>query len=907
MNEEPLLAAGQETGCERGTFCWQPVRRPAANEETLLAAGQETGCERDEISEGSRSHMSVAYLPYPLHGGFIHDWLVAGPLSLPIADREGVGDDQEALAILRSLYDPLPGVADLPVLRGDLVVGEAKLRWEHVRCSDDHFVDLSAVHPTPRYLRAWAYVQIECPTRQEARCVLTTHGPADVWIDNTATGAGFRHLHRQEHTCSQLPLSVSFAATLEEGRNALLARFEVVAWRERPFALALRWIGLPEAARVLLPTTNPRVERYQNLEQAFAAAYLGRDLYSREDTVVVRWTDDCSQEVSLAAQVQDLSGAVYGETWGVSRPGAAFNVIRALHLRNGAYRLRLMPMPREFYEGAMRVWRDLPFDVLNAEYHSEPELGYGALRQEVLEEAALRSAGVGGELAKMELGQWTKLRPATVAETIADIQASPDGYTPDLVGLLGALQRHGAHPAFPAEWRQAIEACALEGVYGDDGVDRLSGEAHDLLRAVAAVLAGQLFPERAFSRARQTGAGLRAQGERRALAWLERAGRYGLMPWDSPGDYEASVVALTHLADLATDARLRQRATAVLDKLLFTLALHSLRGVFGSTHGRARTADIKGGRRAATAAISKLLWGEGVFNDRLLGAISLACAPSYTLPLAIVATALDRPEELWARERHGAPPAAPGEEAQAVHKVTYKTPDFMLCSALDYRPGAAGSQEHIWQATFDADAVIFVTHPVCVSEGEAHRPGFWLGNGVLPRVAQWRDLLIAVHRLPDDDWLGFTHAYFPVAAFDEHIVREGWAFARKGDGYLALTAAQGLTLVTRGDSAYRELRSYGRRNVWVCQMGRAAVDGSFAGFQEGVLARAPVFEGLTARCTTRRGEMVTFGWEGPLLVDGRAQALDGFPHYDNPYCRVDWPAERMEIRCREHQVTLQFA
>lgn len=851
--------------------------------------------------------MSIAYLPYPLHDGFVHDWLVAGPLSQPIARRERVGDDQEALAILRSLYDPLPGVADLPVLRGDLVVGETKLRWEHVRCGDDHFVDLSAVYPAPHYLRAWAYVQIECPTRQEVRCVVTTHGPADVWIDNTETDAGFQHLHRQEHCSSRLPQGGSFTATLEEGRNALLMRFEVVAWRERPYVLALQLIGLAEGARVLLPTTNPRVERYQNLERAFAAAYLGRDLYSREDTVVARWTDDCPQEVSLAAQVQDLSGAVYGETWGVSRPGAAFNVIKALHLRNGSYRMRLMPMPREFYEGAMRVWRDLPFVVLNAEYHREPELGYGALRQEVLEEAALRGVGVGGELAKMELGQWAKLRPATVAEAIADILASHDGRAADLVGLLGALQRYGAHPSFPAELRQAIEACALEGMYGDDGAGRVSWGSHDLLRSVAAVLAGQLFPERAFSRARQTGAKLRAEGESRALAWLERAGRYGFMPWDSPGDCEASVVALTHLADLAADARLRQMATTVLNKLLFTLALNSFGGVFGSTHGRARTTDIKGGRRAATAAISKLLWGVGVFNDHLLGAVSLACAPSYAVPLAVVAVALDRPEELWSRERHAARVDATDEEAWEVNKVTYKTPDYMLCSASDYRPGAAGSQEHIWQATFDADAVVFVTHPVCVSEGEAHRPGFWLGNGALPRVAQWRDLLIAVHKLPDDDWLGFTHAYFPVSAFDEYVLREGWAFARKGDGYLALTAAQGLTLVTRGDSAYRELRSSGKHNVWVCQMGRARVDGSFTEFQEGMLARTPAFGDLTARCTTRRGEAATFGWEGPLLVDGRAQALGGFPHYDSPYCRVDWPAERMEIRCREHQVTLQFA
>ena len=116
-----------------------------------------------------------------------------------------------------------------------------------------------------------------------------------------------------------------------------------------------------------------------------------------------------------------------------------------------------------------------------------------------------------------------------------------------------------------------------------------------------------------------------------------------------------------------------------------------------------------------------------------------------------------------------------------VNKVTYKTPDYMLCSAQDYHPGEKGVQQHIWQATLGPDAVVFVTHPPCLSEENSHRPGFWHGNVVLPRVAQWKDVLIAVHKLPEDDWLGFTHAYFPAWAFDEHVLRDA-AGARRAMG-----------------------------------------------------------------------------------------------------------------------------
>jgi hypothetical protein len=168
-------------------------------------------------------------------------------------------------------------------------------------------------------------------------------------------------------------------------------------------------------------------------------------------------------------------------------------------------------------------------------------------------------------------------------------------------------------------------------------------------------------------------------------------------------------------------------------------------------------------------------------------------------------------------------------------------------------------------------------------------------------------VVIAIHQLPDDDWLGFTHAYFPAWAFDEVALRDAWAFTRKGEGYLALTAARGLEFITRGNNAYRELRSHGQHNVWLCHMGRAALDGDFAAFQEKILALNIAFDDLSVRCGTLRGETLAFGWQGPLLRNGQEQPLTGFKHYDNPYCVADWPASQLEIRYRDQIVRLNFA
>jgi hypothetical protein len=179
-------------------------------------------------------------------------------------------------------------------------------------------------------------------------------------------------------------------------------------------------------------------------------------------------------------------------------------------------------------------------------------------------------------------------------------------------------------------------------------------------------------------------------------------------------------------------------------------------------------------------------------------------------------------------------------------------------------------------------------------------------------VAQWKDVLIAVYKLPEDDWMGFTHAYFPIYMFSEHEIKADtpdgrlWAFACKENGYLALTASQGFELVKRGPDGYRELRSYGQNNVWLCQMGRAETDGSFEEFKKKVLTMDLEWQDLAVRCKTLRGEHLSFGWEGPLLVNGKEQSLHGFKHYDSPYAVADLPASQMDIGLKDTVMRLNF-
>jgi hypothetical protein len=850
--------------------------------------------------------MPTRHIESTLNDGFVDTWLVAGPVAREVRDLErfGTGPDYK-LRIARDRYDAEPGLGAPPVERGGLAEGVDAL-WQYRRCADDHFVDLTGFYHLCHHLSAWAYAELQCPEAAETRFELTTNGPADVWLNGA-------RVCRTEAFSHQIPATVAFSAPLREGGNALLVRFEAVAVRECPFVMALRLAEPALAALpVRLPTETSLAHRYADYERVFAQASLDREVYARGEEIVVRWPPDMRGSASVAVRLQTPDGRIFVEALVEARAGVAQSLGKGVQYPDGPLHVALLPHPDTYYIHNLRVSRALPLYVLKGGFSDAPYGAYEERRLEALRHAA-DQPGVYAQIARMELGRWSALDVVELEDAVEGINRRRDCSDFYLVGLLGALLRYGDEPRFPSSLRRQLETCAAGFRYwmdepGDDAMCFWS-ENHQILFHACEVLAGQLFADHTFSNDGRIGAQHRATGEARALAWLRKRAAGGFREWDSNVYFEHDALALAHLADLAASDELRELSAVVLDKLLFTLALNSFRGAFGSTHGRTYSRFTRDAALECTSGMGRLLWGTGAYNAEILGPVALACARGYELPPVITEIAAAPVEELWSKERHAGEMEQGIDRAEGaweVNKVTYKTPDGMLCSAQSYRPGEPGVQQHIWQATLSHDAVIFVTQPPCVSDDPSHRPSFWAGNVTLPRVAQWRDTLIAVHNIPEGDWFALTHAFFPTAAFDEFTVRDGHAFARKDDGYVALAAAQGLELTREGPGARRELRSRGRQNVWVCRLGRAARDGDFAAFQAKVLAAPPRFEALGATVTSLAGEEIRFGWEGPLLVNGAEQPLAGFKHYESPLCTCELDAPHMDIAGWNDVLRLQF-
>ncbi|MFO7976281.1 MAG: hypothetical protein R6V12_16795, partial [Candidatus Hydrogenedentota bacterium] len=234
-----------------------------------------------------------------------------------------------------------------------------------------------------------------------------------------------------------------------------------------------------------------------------------------------------------------------------------------------------------------------------------------------------------------------------------------------------------------------------------------------------------------------------------------------------------------------------------------------------------------------------------------------------------------------------------------VNIYTFRTPDYLLSSAQDYRVGYGGDQHHIWQATLGPNAVCFTSHP---AQYTGDTPNYWTGEGWLPRVAQYRNVAIIVYNAEDKpglyfpETLDFTHAWLPRDQFDEVVEQDGWIFARKGEGYLAFRSQHPYSWQTEpGEDQNRELIVSGRQNIYLCELGSRRQHGTFAEFMAAIEQAEVVFDPSGVTYSSPSQGRLQFGWTGEFLRNGRPVDLDGYPRYDNPYVHAEFPSDTIIV------------
>jgi hypothetical protein len=844
--------------------------------------------------------MPLSYAAYEHKDGYIQNWLVTRPEFIKVDTTQGSQNIDSREEIARQQFQPKLEVKKQPVEQGPITEGifkngDFESAWSYVGCEEDHYVHRSTFCQGLHFVRAWAYTQLFTKDIHEVSAVVSTFGPVDVWINK-------QHAFHSESFSDHYPQSQQFSLKLLKGKNDIIVRFANATSGACPLIMSLQIDPAVSNIAVRIPSLAKSINRRNELEQAHKMALAERDVYGAQQRMAMNWPEDMPSSSFTTVRLQTRDGRIYGETEADGKPGEMVNPINASNLPDGPFQFFLMPRPWELYESYIRMTRPINVWVVSGTHHSEVPYGNLTTRQhECINYAASKNDSLYGEIARMALGKWDEINLKPILASIEKVQNQTADSVVDLASLMGMRFRFEENGSFPEALVEPLEKAILSYRYfseqpGDDGMD-FQSESRQILFHTCAILAGQLYMDQTFAND-QTGQQIQAQAEQMALQWMHKRGTTGFADWDSPSAYAENLLALSLLVELADSEPIWELASILMDKIFFTIALNSFKGTFATAHRRADAWTVRSGLVEETTGITRLMWGMGVFNHHLAAPLNLSMLEKYELPPIIAQIAIS-PESSWNRESHAA-------SEEQVNKTAYRTKDYLLSSVQDFRAGEMGDCELVWQACLGPNALVFTNHPAYSVDQEHLQPGFWSGNRSLPRVAQWEDVLIAIYQLQANDRMGFTHAYFPTTNFDEYVLRDGWAFARTAEGYLALTASNEISMVRHGSTAMRELRAYGQETIWLCQMGSTLEDGTFEAFQQKVLNLPVTFDGLNVSLTSLRDEQLSFGWGAPFTRGGEAQTLTGFPHYDNRYCSAPLPCEAMEIRTEDYLLKLNF-
>jgi hypothetical protein len=339
-------------------------------------------------------------------------------------------------------------------------------------------------------------------------------------------------------------------------------------------------------------------------------------------------------------------------------------------------------------------------------------------------------------------------------------------------------------------------------------------------------------------------------------------------------------------------------------------------------------------------------WSQGAMTSWQLVPTTLAVADRYRLwdtdlfrayrPLRSLSSqpALT---QLFAREL--APITAAGLLGEP-HTVTWRSPEVMLSTVVDHRAGHAMQQSHAWQATCDADAIVFTTHPTGApgTEGLGQDSGYWTGTASMPRSAQHER--VAIHCYwpayePLDlgplgftiDYEPYTHAFFPQERFDAVVQEGGWTIGRRGGGFVALWSARPTEwrttpVISRGGTTFEQpfdlVAPGDPRNVWICEVARAVdwgptAEAAFDVFV-GAVVGAPVSATIDGGAWDVSFEspsagVLQFGTRSPFTVDGEVVPLRGGPRHRSRWGEVCHLQESLELVDPDsgHRLAVDFA
>ena len=539
----------------------------------------------------------------------------------------------------------------------------------------------------------------------------------------------------------------------------------------------------------------------------------------------------------------------------------------------------------------------LPFSV----FHLLPaDPGYDRLRARRYKALTLL-AERGSVLALYRLGRAEEITVEKVQSLCGRIDRWADCADFDLLPLLWLVwEDRGAH-RLSDEVCERIKKAALSFRYWVDEPKLSSmfycSENHRIGFHVAEYLAGLLYPTDMFTNAEQNGMYHSLKGRMHLVEWLSQRCRFSFDEPHSDSYMPITLSALLVLREVLPKEEypLRNMVNVLLDYMSYIFAVSDFDGVMATPRGRSYNAPLRTHLSSGTTSIFWMLIGNAPTN---LGSINeeLAFSP-YEPPRAICELAENfTPATFTFRE---------GLMHFDKHNADFmirRTPEYMIGGVREHNVGLCDMHFEPAMIALRGDISIFFSAPNNVAEGSGLRPDYWAGEAALPRVLMTgRTLAVIWHDVVNTDiWM--THCHFNQRKFDEVVIRGGWTFGRRGDGYVGIWSSVPHAFSETGPYAGRELVCPGREVVWIAECGSRREDGEFADFIERLTVAAPVADGAGVRFASPGSGEIAFGLAEGFTVNGEDVPVPAYTAH-SPYLTSRFGSGRFDYRLPGFTVT----
>lgn len=676
-------------------------------------------------------------------------------------------------------------------------------------------VDLSGFWFRPTRVETWARTFLSADRGGTARFRLTTCGSAVLFAD----GREVAWLAPCKRNWEE---GVDFDLPLTAGETEITVCFADLCERDARYFFSLRLLEGEGLSAALSVSVEPETAR--EMEALLEGAHFELPWYEGGE-VTLRFDRPATRAFDAGIMVR--GDFISAEAISLER-----------RLEAGRDRLPVAPtadLPGDFREfnitlraGGMAISRRLAVEIIHD--LPEPSAALASRVDEVLDHVALDAepdtVRALARLASGRLGPETDAMIEACLPAIADCHDCADFL---LVPLLWVRMRWGE--GIGRETRARVNETILGFRYwmdepGNDVMWYFS-ENHALLFHAACHLAGTLFPDARFTRSGRLGSAQRQIGAERVRRWFDHFEACEMAEWNSAPYFPIDLKGLAALFALSPEADIRERAERAIRRLLAIVAASCHRGILTASQGRSYEHSLRPARTLEVTAIGRLVWGHGGLGRRFHALPLLAlCVRDHGWHPDENLRGLAVFEGNGAREwcfRQGESGFAP--------LYHYKTRHFAIGSVAAYKPGGWGYQETVLHLRLGErpEAQVWINHPGETLQGGFGRPSFWGGCGNLPRVHQYRALAFlgfdAHLDTPD-----FTHAYVPLAAFDE-VIPDGNRLWLKSGGAFALLAGSGpLECIATGPSAGCEVRLAGRDGRWIVRLSDVSRDADLAAF-----------------------------------------------------------------------------